>query len=108
MSLLIIVYILGPHLHQGPKGPKGPKGTKDPKGPKGLKGLKGPKGLKRLRGPKGPTVRPSAYGRMRNEELRCRRIRGCDTGKTFEFLRISVIVETGSVSATSASSFSAI
>ena len=44
----------------------------------------GPKGLK------GPTLGAGAYGRMRNEELRCRRIRGCDTGKTFESLRIIV------------------
>ena len=54
------------HLPQGPKGPKGPKG---------------------------PTVETSAYGRIRNEELRRRRIRGCDTGKTFESLRIIVAIE---------------
>ena len=79
MLSLFIVYIPGTHLPQGPKGLKGPKG------PKGLKG------------PKGHTVGASAYGRMRNEELRRRQIRGCETDKTFESLRMIVVVETGRV-----------
>ena len=94
---LFIVYIPGSPLPQGPKGPQSPNGLKGLKRLKSLKGLKSPKDLKGLKGLKVPTLGARAYGRMRNEELRRRQIRGCDTDNTFESLRIIIAIEEGHV-----------
>ena len=69
------------HLPQDPRDPLTP----------------GPQRPQRPQGPQRPQRPQWPQGRMRNEELRCRRIRGCDTGKTFESLRIIVAIEEGHV-----------
>ena len=65
----------------------GPQRTQRPQRPQRTQRSQRTQRTQRPQTPYGGT---SAYERMRNEELRRRRIRGCDTGKTKEFLEESL------------------